>query len=37
LYDRYDEELLIMVAFDANNNWIFQLTFEIINEENNDN
>jgi len=26
-----------MVAFDANNNWIFQLTFEIINEENNDN
>jgi hypothetical protein len=36
LYDRYDEELLIMVAFDANNG-IFQLTFEIINEENNDN
>jgi hypothetical protein len=36
LYGRYDEELLIVVAFDANNG-IFLLTFEIINEENNDN
>jgi hypothetical protein len=36
LYGRYDEKLLIAVAFNANNG-IFPLTFAIIDEENNDN
>ena len=34
LYEQYDEMLLIVIAFDANNE-IFLLSFAIINEENN--
>ena len=33
LYGRYDEKLLITVAFDANNR-IFSLSFAIVDEEN---
>jgi hypothetical protein len=34
LYKRYDEKLLIAIAFDANNE-LFPLTFAIVDEENN--
>ena len=36
LYERYDEKLLIAIAFDANNR-IFLLAFAIVDEKNNDN
>jgi hypothetical protein len=34
LYKRYDEKLLIAIAFDANNE-LFPLAFAIVDEENN--